>query len=187
MSIKKRFFSVIALSVAVTAFSTFVAAQNTNATASSDSTSSESTVKQEKRERKGWGKRGEHDRGMGGMRGGMMRGLRGIDLTDAQKEQVRVIRENNKPNEAVMQELQAIRQAKRDGATITAEQKERLKAWKLQAREKGAQIQQQVLAILTPEQRQLFESRREEMRKKHEQRRQLRRDNKQTTDKPMDN
>lgn len=182
MSFKNKFFSVITLSAAVVAFSTFAAAQDT------PTKSTDSIQKQEKRERKGWGKRGEHGKGMrGGKHHGMMRGLRGLDLTDAQKEQLRVIHENNKPNEAVMQEMQAIRQAKRDGGTITPEQKERLRALRLQSREKGALIHQQVLAILTPEQRQQLETRKEEMRKKREERRQLRQDNKPKTDKPTDN
>ncbi|MBA2333672.1 MAG: Spy/CpxP family protein refolding chaperone [Acidobacteriota bacterium] len=183
MSLKNKFFSVITLSVAVVAYSTFASAQDSTTTNSSDS-----VERQEKRERKGLGKRGEHGKGMrGGRHGGIMRGVRGLDLTDAQKEQLRVIHENNKPNEAVRQELQAIRQAKRDGGTITAEQKDRLKALRLQSREKAAQIHQQVLAILTSEQRQQLETRKEQMRKKREERRQLRRDNKQNTNKTTDN
>jgi len=178
MSFKNKFFSVITLSIVVVALSTFVAAQDSTTTRSSDS-----VEKQEKGERKGWGRRGEHGKGMrGGRHVGMMRGLRGIDLTDAQKEQLRVIHENNKPNEAAMQEMRAIRQAKRDGGTITPEQKERLKAFRLQSREKAAQIQKQVLAILTPDQRQQLETRKEEMRKKRDERRQLRQNNKQTTE-----
>lgn len=180
MSFKSRFFSLITLSVATAAFATFASAQETT------TTTPDNIQKQEKRERKAFGKYGK---GMhGGKRGGMMmRGLRGIDLTDAQKEQLRVIHENNKPNETVMQEMQAIRQAKRDGGTITPEQKERLKVLRMQAREKGEAVHQQVLAILTPEQRQQMETRKEEMRKKMEERRELRKQNKSTTEKPTDN
>lgn len=169
MLYKNRFFSIITLSVAIVAFSTFASAQET--------TSPDNIQKSEKR--------GEH--GMrGGKRGDMMRGLRGLDLTDAQKEKLRAIREANRPDEATRKEVRSLVQAKRDG-TITAEQEERLKALKMQGREKGQAVYQQILAILTPEQRQKLETRQEEMRKKHEERRGLRHPNKQTIEKPTNN
>ena len=181
MSFKSKFFPVITMAAAIAAFSTFASAQVTPTTAP------DAVEKQEKREFKKFGKHGKFGKGMRGDRHGGMRGLRGLDLTDAQKEQFRVIRENNKPDPAVMKELQAIRQAKRDGGTITPEQQERLKAIKMQAREKGKQIHEQVLAILTPEQRQQLETRKEEMRKKREEHRQMRKQNKPAADNPMDN
>ena len=179
MSFKTKFFSIITLSVAIVAFSTFASAQETT-TASPDT-----IQKHEKRERQAYDKRGEH--GMrGGKHGGMMRGLHGLDLTDVQKEQFRALHQANRPNDAIREEARTLVQAKRDG-TITAEQTERLKALKMQAREKGQAIHQQVLAILTPEQRQQMETRKEEMRKKMEERRQLRQQNKPATEKPTDN
>jgi len=180
MLLKRKLFSILALSASVAAFSVFTAAQDTT------TNSSDSTEKYEKHGGKGWGKRGENGKGM---RGGkhMMRGLRGIELTDVQKEQLRVIHENNKPSAAAMLEFKAMRHAKRDGGTITPEQKEKLKALKLQMREKRAQIHQQILAILTPEQRNLLETRKEEMREKHEERRELRKQQKPSTQTPTVN
>ncbi len=179
MSLKTRFLSIAAVAMATAVFSSFVPAQETTP-------AQEGVQKQERRERGAFGKRGDHNKGQRGARHGAMSGLRGIDLTDAQKEQLRAIHQSNRPDDAVRQEIKTIAQAKRDG-TITPEQQERLKALKLQAREKGQAIHQQVLAILTPEQRQQIEVRKEEMRKKIQERRELRQQNKTTTDKPKDN
>ena len=72
--------------------------------------------------------RGDHDRkGPGGERFGRHGGpgafgLRGIELTDAQKEQIRQIHEANKPNEALISEMRTLREAKQNG-TLTADQR----------------------------------------------------------------
>ncbi|MBC7899341.1 MAG: Spy/CpxP family protein refolding chaperone [Saprospiraceae bacterium] len=177
MSLKTRFFSIAALAIATVSFSTFVSAQETPPNAS------DSVQSQEKRDRKAHGKRGGHDKGM---RHGGMRGLRGIDLTDAQKEQLRVIRESNRPNEGLRQEMKTIAQAKRDG-TITQEQQDRLKALRSQGREKAETLRLQIEGILTTDQRQQLETRNAEMQKKREERRQLRQQNKPMAEKPTDN
>jgi Spy/CpxP family protein refolding chaperone len=129
--------------------------------------------------RKGFGGPGEHRKGMRGdkRRGGRMMGLRGIELTDAQKEQIRVIHEANRPDESTKQELRTIAQAKRDG-TITADQKERMKSLRADARQKGEAVRLQIEAILTPEQRQQIEARKLEMQKKMQERRQQRQERK---------
>ena len=179
MSLKNKFFSVITAVFAVAAFGTFASAQDAPAP------SKENVERQEKRIHR---ERGELGRGMrDGKRHGGMRGLMGIELTDAQKEQIRLIHENNKPSETVIKELQAIRQTKRDGGTITAEQKEKVKALRMQAREKGTQVHQQILAVLTAEQRQQLETRKEEMRKKMQERRQIRQPKATTPEKTNDN
>jgi len=130
MSFKNKFFSALTMAFALFAFSTFVSAQETT------KTDSDNTQKQEKRE---W-RKGKRDgmgkgfrRGGDGMRGGMLRGLRDLNLTDAQKTQIRTIMEANRPDQATMEEFKTLHQAKRDG-TITAEQTERLKTLKGQSR-----------------------------------------------------
>jgi protein CpxP len=179
MSLKSKFFPVITLAAAIVGFSIFASAQ--------ESTTTSPEAKQEKHERKGFGKHDGFGKGMRGRHGGIMRGFRGIDLSDAQKEQLKALHESNRrPNDDAKKEMHTLMQSKRDG-TITPEQTERLKALKMQAREKGKQIHEQALAILTPEQRQQLETRREEMRQKREEHRKMREQNKQAPEKPMDN
>jgi Spy/CpxP family protein refolding chaperone len=99
MSLKSKISSTFTLAFAVVAFATFASAQEAAKTGEDNSQKFA---------------RGEHHRGMhgekggrhGGMRGGMY-GLRGIELTDAQKEQIRQIHEANKPTEAQMAEMKA--------------------------------------------------------------------------------
>jgi len=179
MSLRSRFFTIAALAIATATFSTFASAQGTPAN------SSDSVQTQEKGERKAYGKRGGHDKGMRGGKHGGMRGLRGIDLTDAQKEQLKAIHESNRPNEAAKQEMLTLRQAKRDG-TLTVEQKERFKTLRLQSRDKAQALRLQIEGILTPEQRTQLETRKAEMQKRMQERRELRRQNKTTTDMPTD-
>jgi periplasmic protein CpxP/Spy len=170
MSFKNKLFSALTMAFALFAFSTFASAQAT------PKTDSDNTQKQEKRE---W-RRGKRD-GMGkGFRrgGGFMRELRGIELTDAQKEQIRTIMEANRPDQAAMEEFKTLHQAKRDG-TLTAEQQERLKTLRQQAFDKQQAVHSQVLAILTPEQRQQIEQRKAEMQQRRQERRQQRKENRQ--------
>lgn len=170
MSLKNKILTAAALTVAVGAFSTFAAAQTNNGAAPDDN-----TQKQEQSERRGFGRRGD------GMRGGHhgggkfgMRGLRGINLTDAQKEQVRNIMETNRTaNQAVFEEFRTLRQAMR-GGTLDATQQARLETLKEQMKQNAEATRTQVLAILTQEQRTQLEQQKEEMRKRHEERRQLR-------------
>jgi periplasmic protein CpxP/Spy len=173
MSLKNKFFSIITLAFAVGAFSTFAAAQDTT------KTDTDTIQKQENRElRKG--KRDGIGEGFRGGKGGeMMRGLRELNLTDAQKTQIRTIMETNRPDQSTMEEMKTLHQAKRDG-TITAEQQERFKTLKQQSREKGKAVHQQVLAILTAEQRQQLEQKQQEMKQKREERKQMRQQNQQT-------
>jgi Spy/CpxP family protein refolding chaperone len=183
MSLKSKFSMVLSAAVAVFAFSAFAAAQDT----ATPATPKTDAPKHEKGE--GWGGKRHGMRGEGkGMRhgGGMMRGLRGITLTDAQKEQLKAIHEANKPDEATMTELRTLREAKKAG-TLTAEQTERMRALRDQSQAKFESVHQQVLAILTPEQRQQLETRKEEMKKRMEERRQLRQQAKPATEKPTNN
>ena len=175
MSIKNKFFSVLTLAFAVFGLATFAAAQDTT------KTDSDTTQKQEKRE---WRREGRRDKDGDGFRGGkrgggMMRGFRELNLTDAQKTQIKTIMEANRPDQSLMEEMRTLHQAKRDG-TLTAEQQTRFQTLKQQAREKGEGIHKQVMAILTPEQLQQLEQKKAEMQKTHQERKQMRQQNKQT-------
>ena len=180
MSLKSKITSTFTLAFAVVAFATFASAQD--------------AAKTEGGAQKFEG--GEHHRGMhgekggrhDGMRGGMY-GLRGIELTDAQKEQIRQIHEANKPTEAQMAEMKTMHESFKTGGEPTEAQREQMKAFREQRRAKEISIRAQVLAILTPEQRQQLEAQKAEREKRHEEYRQQRQERKTTQDaaKPTDN
>jgi periplasmic protein CpxP/Spy len=173
MSLKSKISSTITLAFALVAFATFASAQDAAKTG-------EDSVRKLERHREG-----RHGgRGMGrhdGMRGGMF-GLRGIELTDAQKEQIRQIHEANKPTEAQMAEVRALKEARKSGGEITEAQRAQMKAFHEQMRVKHESVKAQVLAILTPEQRQQIETQKAEREKMREQRRQQRQERKAARD-----
>ena len=110
---------------------------------------------------KKWGKRGGMHRGMrGGMHGGGMM-LRGLDLTDEQKAQVKAIRETNKQSiaplfEAMKANRQKLNEATANGnfdegaVTAIAAEHGSIAAQMLVARER---VKAQTFAILTDEQK----------------------------------
>lgn len=137
----------------------------------------------------GFGRRGPGGPGPGG-RGGMVPGLRALDLSEAQREQVKAVMETHQAEfEAQARKLGPAHQALRD--VITAETLDetaiRQRAAELAAVEaEGAVLQArvhaQVWALLTPEQQQKARDakaaqaqRRSEMQQRMEQRRSQRR------------
>jgi len=168
MSLKRKIISAIISAFAVVAFTSFVSAQDAN------KQEQNSTQKQEKRER-GFGKK----RGSGrGMRGGkFMRGFQQLNLTDAQKEQIRGIMEANKPDKSSFEAIRPLMEAKRNG-TITAEQQAQLKAFREQAKQKHDLVRSQVLAVLTTEQKAQLDKLKEEFKQKREERKQMRQERK---------
>jgi len=180
MSLKSKISSAFTLAFAVVAFATFVSAQ--------DAAKTESNPQKFERgdhQRGMHGERGGHD----GMRRGGMFGLRGIELTDAQKEQIRQIHEANKPTEAQMAEMKAMHESFKNGGEPTEAQREQMKAFRQQMRAKQESVRAQILAILTPEQRQQLEAQKAEREKRREEFRQQREQRKATQDaaKPTDN
>ncbi len=155
MSLRTKFLSVFSLVLGVALFSTAVVAQDTTP-------APEKEKKTMKRDRMA----SKHARG--GHMGGKFRfgGMRGIELTDAQKAQIKSIREANRPDPAVRAELKAIHDARKAGQEITADQKARIQAIREQAREKARSVHEQVLNVLTPEQRAQIETRKTEMRER---------------------
>jgi len=67
--------------------------------------------------------------------------------------------------------MRTLHEAKRSG-TITAEQEARLQAIRAEEKNKAKSVHEQVLAILTPEQKAQLEQRKQEMRQRMEERRQ---------------
>lgn len=173
MSLKSKFVSVFASAMVLGSVAVVASAQ-TEAPAVKDG-----TEKAGKLGRKGFGRHGGFGKGMrGGDRAGL-RGLRGIELTEAQKAQIKQIHEANRPDPALFEELRTIREARRSGGTITDDQKARMRTLRGQMQAKRASVHQQVLAVLTPEQRQQLETRKAEMQKKREEMRELRQERRQ--------
>jgi Spy/CpxP family protein refolding chaperone len=107
----------------------------------------------------------KHGPGMFGGRMGQFGrgGLFGIELTDAQKEQIRKIHWANVPDKAAIEELRTLMKAKWEG-TLTDAQKARIDALKAEAMTKAKTTHEQILAVLTPEQKAQLEQRKQEMK-----------------------
>lgn len=179
MSLSKKLF---------TGFAAFIAAGTFAVAGSAQTTEEKSVEKTEKHERRGMRRGdgfGKGERGHKGMRG--MRGIRGIELSEDQKTAIKAIREANRPDEAIREEMKTLKLARRAG-TITPEQTERAKQLRSQSREKGEAVRLQIEAILTPEQRQQIETKKAEMKQRREQRREQRQQGapKTVTEKPID-
>ena len=149
--------------IAVSAFAFTASAQDQTA---KPSVEAKGIYKEKGHDGLGRGTRGERM----GLRGPGFE-LRGIDLTDAQKVQIRQIHEANKPSQASLDELKSFREARRNG-TLTDDQKARLKSLREEVQAKAKSVHEQVLAVLTAEQRAQIDQRREQMRQRREERRQ---------------
>lgn len=181
MSLKTKIFSSLTMGFAVVAFSTFTSAQTAGEMPVDGAT------KVEKHDRKGFGGKRGHGR-MGRHRGpgkGMF-GFRGIELTEAQKVQMKAIREANKPDAATMELMKSIRETRKAGGTFTEDQKAQLKSLRESQKAKRESIRQQMDAILTPEQKAKIEANKVEMKKRFEERRQMRQQKKAEAAKPTD-
>ncbi len=163
MSLKSKFLTIFTAAAATAALATFTMAQDSAATPAPD--------KKAEKSARGFGKnklgKGFARHGKMGIRMGRMGGLRGIELTDAQKEQIKSIREANKPNGAYRDELKAIKEARKAG-TLTDAQKERVKAIHQEMKANRQRVQEQIQAVFTPEQKAQIEQRRNEMKQKRE-------------------
>lgn len=102
------------------------------------------------------------------MRGQRLRaGLRGLDLTDQQREQARAImRANFEGNKAQIEELKQLRQKGREG--LTDADKARAKELHNQLRESRLSARNQVSSLLTAEQKTKLEERQKNRRERRE-------------------
>lgn len=117
-----------------------------------------------------FGRGGRHHRGM---HRGARAFLRGIDLTEAQRVQIRSIFEANRPIRENMEAIRPLIEAKRNG-TITPAQQEQLDSFKASAKERARSVRDQIMAVLTPEQKAQIEQKKLEMKTRMEERRRLR-------------
>lgn len=119
------------------------------------------------------GPRGERPGHKG--RRGKLRGLRQLDLSDAQREQLRAIREKyHDHNQQERTELRALWKIRKDGGQLTPEQEARSRELIHTLRRTGESIEQEMLGVLTPEQRTQLEQNRKEFEERREERRQRR-------------
>lgn len=189
MSLKRRFFTFITMALAVVAFSTFAAAQETTDKPEAPQ------AKERHREGRGHGfaqnRDGDHGRrGMRGMHGGrgMMRGLHGIDLTENQQMQIKSMMEGHRAgNQQQHEEMRSLMIKKRDGL-ITESESAQLEKLKNDMRASGDQLRHSILALLTPEQNQKFQQMKAEREQRMQERRERREERRQQRDqKPTDN
>lgn len=110
------------------------------------------------------GRRGKRRHMRGQKHGGS---LRGLDLTDQQKEQARAIRRANfESNKAQIAELKQLRQKGRDG--LSDADKARAKELHKQLRESRLNARNQMSALLTAEQKTKLEERMKNRRERRE-------------------
>lgn len=185
MSLRFKFISTLTIAGVIAAFSSVSMAQETKA--ETPSTNTDKVEKPFKGQRGGFGKRG--GKGMGGRKHGPqgMRGhMRGIELTEAQKGQIKAIREANKPDQATLDEMRTLMQAKRAG-TLSADQEARFKSLREERMVKGKAVREQIMSVFTSEQKAQMEKNKLELKQRHEQFRQKREElRKQKTDGTVD-
>lgn len=168
-----KILSMFTVALAVFAFGSFASAQNSGSDMVSPS---------EKNKEKFGRMRGMHG-GKKGMRtgGAMMRGLRGVDLTDTQKEQIKSLHESFRAShQGLHEEMRSLAMKKRDGSLTETEQA-RMQEIKNTLQNDMQQMHNSVLALLTPEQRQQIEQQKAERRKRMEERRQRFRERRQNS------
>jgi Spy/CpxP family protein refolding chaperone len=101
-----------------------------------------------------------------------LRGLRRLELTDAQRQQFRSIRESQRQRtHAQREELRQLLQTRRRGGTLNAEQEARASQLRQELRQTGESAHGEMLGVLTPEQRTRLEQQREERKARREERR----------------
>jgi Spy/CpxP family protein refolding chaperone len=127
------------------------------------------------------GRRGRMGR-LKGAHGFERRALGSLNLTDAQRQQMRAIRERYQQSfQPQRQELRQLAELRRGGGTWTPEQEARAKELHTQLRANAEKLHAELQGVLTPEQqqqlkqeREQFKQRREEFRERRKERRGLR-------------
>lgn len=127
------------------------------------------------------GKSGKHGFGrhgkMGGKHGGghLLRFASELNLSEDQKSRINQIIETNRiATQPQRDELRAIWTQRRESGSLTEQQQNRVREISSQLRENGKRTHEEILSVLTPEQRQLLDQKREEMRQRREEFRQKR-------------
>jgi Spy/CpxP family protein refolding chaperone len=99
------------------------------------------------------------------------RALRRLNLSDAQRQQVRAVEQRyGQTFRADREELRKLVETRRGGGTLTPEQEARARQLRQGLRANADKMRGEMQSILTPEQRQQMEQTREEMRKRRAER-----------------
>ncbi|MCA1613118.1 MAG: Spy/CpxP family protein refolding chaperone [Acidobacteria bacterium] len=118
---------------------------------------------------------GREGRGGGGREGVERRVLGRLNLSDAQREQLRGIESRYAEGFRTKRgELRGILEARRGGGTLTAEQQARARQLRDELRASSGKMREEIRALLTDEQRARLQSTRDELRQGHEARRGMR-------------
>ncbi len=100
------------------------------------------------------------------------RALKGLNLTDAQREQLRAIHERNGEGFKTQRtELRQLMETRRNGGTLTPEQEARARELHAQLRANAEKLHGEMFNVLTPEQRAQLKQEREQFKQRREERR----------------
>ncbi|MDQ1524330.1 MAG: motif family protein [Pyrinomonadaceae bacterium] len=114
------------------------------------------------------------ERGERGERGGMIgrRALRRLNLSDAQRNQLREVEARyGQSFKTQRQEMRQLIELRQQGATLTPEQQQRAQQLRGELRDSAERMHAELLALLTPEQRDQLKRMREEGEARRKQRR----------------
>ncbi|MGH9942013.1 MAG: Spy/CpxP family protein refolding chaperone [Pyrinomonadaceae bacterium] len=168
-----KLFTKTGLTVGLTAALSLTAFAQTTATQQQEG--SERVGQVQEQEMKRHGRRGRLRRHK--MRSGMQRrALVSLNLTDAQRQQLRDLRTSKGQSfQTRRQELRQLLGQRRDGGTLTPEQEQRARQLREELRAARQQMRADSLAVLTTEQRTQLEQTREEMKQRRQELRERRR------------
>lgn len=155
----------------------FAQQTQTSATPQTQTTAPSTGATPQMPEERGMGRR--HGKGGGGggghEMGGMIRMLRDLNLTEAQRTQASAIVERHMANtKAQREELLKMREGREQG-TLTPESETRMKELRRGMRESTNNMRGEIVAILTPEQRTQLEQMQQEFKAKHAEKRERKR------------
>jgi Spy/CpxP family protein refolding chaperone len=139
---------------------------------------------------RGAGHGGRHKQMGQGMHGGFgRRAFKGLNLTDAQREQMRAIHERNGGEGFKTQrtELRQLMETRRNGGTLTPEQTARAQELRTQLRANAEKLHGEMLGVLTPEQREQLKQEREQFKQRKAERRERRPDAPPSVNPPTNN
>ena len=149
----------------------FAQQTGTSATTQTQTTAPSTGATPQMPEGRGMGRR--HGKGGGGGHemGGMIRMLRDLNLTAAQREQTRAIVERHMANtKAQREEMLKMREGREEGS-LTPEAESRMIELLRGMRESTNNMRGEIVAILTPEQRTQLEQMQQEFKAKHAEKR----------------
>ena len=173
MSLKQKLISTVTLAFAIAAFTTFAAAQDTTNQTSDSANAPQKSERGRFGRHGGEGKFGKEEHGDRGGDRMMMREFSRLNLTDAQKTQIKSLTEASRAaNQGAYQELRGLMMKKRDGS-ITVDEQARLKTLKDQTKVSAEQTNNSILNLLTAEQRIQLDQFKAERKQKMQKRRQM--------------